>query len=290
MSAALGLMELFGIPTILELHDVPRNTPRQEKLFQRILHHGKFLSLIVITNALAERMQPLINDSKKMVVLPDGVDRKSLDPEQTKEEARRELGLDQNQRRIAVYTGHLYRGRGIELIIQLAERLPDHLFVIVGGQEKNLAEYRSQTSELTNIQFVGFRPPAQIPVFLQAADVLLMPYGQYVEVRRGGKGADTSGHASPIKMFEYMAAGRPILSSNLPVLQEILTDKVNALLLPTDDADAWIQALKTLQENSQLSASIAQRAKQDVEEYTWERRAEKILAIASPRTYASMIL
>jgi glycosyltransferase involved in cell wall biosynthesis len=112
-----------------------------------------------------------------------------------------------------------------------------------------------------------------LPLYQAACDALLMPYQRRVAASSGG---DIARYLSPMKVFEYMAAGRPILSSDLPVLKEILSPQ-NALLLPAQDTPAWAAALQTLQTDPDRGRLLAEQARQDVQRYTWKRRAEIIL-------------
>jgi glycosyltransferase involved in cell wall biosynthesis len=192
-----------------------------------------------------------------------------------RDEARRRVGLAREPRRIAVYAGHLYAGRGVGLILDLARRRPDHLFVLVGGRGGDVERCRARATGMGNVCVAGFRPPAEIPAWLAAADVLLMPYADRIATAGGG---DTAAWASPMKMFEYLAAGRPILASTLPVLGEVLADGVNALLLPHDRPERWAEALARLAAEPELAATLAARARRDASGYTWEERNRRLLA------------
>lgn len=274
LTPAWGLTSLFRVPTIFESHNVPFHNSWSQRLFNRLMASPYLRAFVVITKALANHIEPMMPQSTRVLVAPDGVDAEWLSRTNSSEITRRELGLSYEKRRIVVYTGHLYRGRGIELIVELAQRMSDHLFLLVGGRESDITYYRQQTTQLDNFRLVGFKPPAQILTYLQAADVLLMPYGHKVEVTGGG---DTSSFCSPMKMFEYMAAGRPILASALPVLREVLHDGINCLLLPYDEPGKWIEALRRLQEDCKLAAALGRQAREDVQQYTWEKRVQKIL-------------
>ena len=184
-------------------------------------------------------------------------------------------GVVAGHRPVAVYTGHLYAGRGIELIIDLARQAPEYSFWVVGGYQGDVDRFRVQTADIPNITITGFVSPNRVWDYLCAGDVLLMPYANRVAVSGGG--GDTSKFASPMKMFEYMAAGRPILASTLPVLQEVLHHGQNALLLPYDDPQAWVDALRALHADGALADSLGRQARHDVRQYTWERRAKRIL-------------
>jgi phosphatidylinositol alpha-mannosyltransferase len=79
-----------------------------------------------------------------------------------------------------------------------------------------------------------------------------------------------------MKLFEYLACGRPILCSDLAVLREIL-DAENAMLLPPDQPEAWATALEDLQAMPERSERLAANARRTAFQHTWERRATQIL-------------
>jgi glycosyltransferase involved in cell wall biosynthesis len=108
-----------------------------------------------------------------------------------------------------------------------------------------------------------------------------MPYQRKVAASSGG---DIAKYLSPMKLFEYLACGRAILSSNLPVLREILNEK-NAVLLSPDDLAAWVTTIQSLNSNPEKRAQLAAQARQDAQRYSWIDRANKIIsAIKSDST------
>ena len=186
---------------------------------------------------------------------------------------------------LAGYTGHLYPGRGADLILDIASQLPDIYFLLVGGEAADVARYR-QTIEsrgLDNIILTGFIPNAELPLYQAACDILLMPYQRKVAASSGG---DIAKYLSPMKLFEYLASGRAILSSDLPVLQEILNAE-NAVLLQPDDLTAWAAALRDLRANITKRARLAAQAWQDAQQYSWEARAQKILLATEAKSLIS---
>lgn len=277
LAVGWGAARVFRLPSVLELHHVPEGTPRQLSLFRRVSGSRTLRSLVAITSAQADRLRDLAAPGAPLSVAPDGVDSAWLTGAPDRRDARRELGLTGETRPLAVYTGHLYRGRGIELILELARRRPDHLFLIVGGREEDVARYRNLGGGLENVRLPGFQAPSRVPLFLRAADALLMPYADRIETT-GGR--DTASYASPMKLFEYLAAGRPILASTLPVLQEVLEDGRNALLLPYDEPERWSEALSRLRREPELAGGLAAAARADAARYTWEARARSILEAA----------
>ena len=176
------------------------------------------------------------------------------------------------------YFGHLYPGRGIEIIEAMAAARPDVLFLIVGGNEADI-EARRSASPPPNAQYLGFLPHPEARSLMAAVDVLLMPYQSSVSI--GAAGHDTARWMSPMKMFEYMASGRPIISSDLDVLKEVLADGSTAVLVPPADAGSWISALDRLLADGTMASRIGATARAQCEKHhTWESRARRILDIA----------
>jgi glycosyltransferase involved in cell wall biosynthesis len=266
-SAVLSL--LLGIPTQAELHDLPAGRFGGLWLRLFLLIPGR-KRLLPITKSLQE----LLHLPKDMsMVAPDGVDLERYASLPDPEQARRVLGLP--QRMTVLCTGHLYPGRGVELFLQLASRFPKLSFVWVGGRKEDVTRWQEKSSsqKLENLTFTGFVQNESIPMVQAAADILLMPYEEVVTTSSGGNTAQV---CSPMKMFEYMASNRVILSSDLPVLREIL-DETMAVFCPPGNADAWETTLNKLLQDKQQAARLASRALEAVKEYSWIARAEKTL-------------
>lgn len=292
---AAALASQIGLPTILESHDLPQG--RAGPWFFRLFLKGSgALRLVAITHALADDLQRLFAappvaadvspESLDTIVVPDGVDLSRYTNLPYPEEARRELQTTLRdsqtttaqfspERFTAGYTGHLYAGRGLETILTLANRLPDINFLLVGGEPGEVEQLSVKVASfhLANVFITGFVPNAELPLYQAACEALLMPYQKQVAASSGG---DISRYLSPMKVFEYLACGRVILSSALPVLNEVLTPK-NAILLPPDNLEAWVSALQTLQRDPGQCKRLAEQARIDAQQYSWEARARRIL-------------
>jgi glycosyltransferase involved in cell wall biosynthesis len=272
---AAAIASVLGMASILESHDFPP-AGIGVWLFRGFLKGRGARRLVAITHSLANDLRGKLGapEAPFTVVAPDGVDLERYAGLPDAPEARGELGMAPGGF-TAGYTGHLYAGRGVELILELAKRLPQVSFLLAGGEpgEVQRVEETVRSAGLENVMLVGFQPNAVLPRYHAACDLFLMPYQRRVAASSGG---DIARYLSPMKLFEYMACGRPILCSDLPVLREVLTPE-KAILLPPDDVEAWVAAIQALQADSGRRAMIGEALRQEASRYTWEGRAENIL-------------
>jgi glycosyltransferase involved in cell wall biosynthesis len=272
-AALLALWQ--GVPMLLELHDRPSGKVGPW-LFRRIARHPGQKRLLFITRALQnvlELEQGVRIRAGEAIIAPDGVDLERYQNLPGAAEARRLLGLKEGL--TAGYTGHLYPGRGIDVLVALAQAYPQINFLWVGGRPDDVTQWRTRTFQmgLKNVTLTGFVANQQIPLYQAAGEILLMPYERSVTVSGGGNTADI---CSPMKMFEYMAARRAILSSDLPVLHEVLNEE-NAVFCPPEDPQAWVRALGQLIQDEPGRARLGAAAWAKVGEYAWQERARRSL-------------
>lgn len=263
--ASLSLVAHLNVRMIYEIHDIPA-TPIQRAMEDRLTRRANFCRLVSISDALREeylRLFPHL-DPELAVTCRDGADLPAVGV--TAQELGGRAGVVQ-----VGYTGHLYRGRGVEVILQLALDLPDVDFHIVGGEPTDVVEWRSR-STAENLHFHGHVPHAQVDAYLAAFDIVLAPYQASIQVA-GGRG-DISRWLSPMKLFEYMAHGKAIVCSGLPVLREILDDGETALLVGPTDQAGWCSAVARLVRDRELRARLGRSARESIERrYTWDARA-----------------
>lgn len=152
--------------------------------------------------------------------------------------------------------------------------MPDVRFVMVGGPETALD---GQTVP-TNVNLTGAMPHAAAMRQMAGFDVALLPNRARVLVSGGT--VDIGRWTSPLKLFEYMAAGRPIVASRLPVLEEVLADGRNALLADPTAPDAWAAQIRRLIDDPALAQRLATAAHKDfVQHYSWTARAVRMAGI-----------
>lgn len=275
--AAFILGVMARRPLVFELHDIEtgirgwlqRAVLRQPRVRLVSISH-KLLDFIAQEHGVLVRRAQVLHDAAPAGIKPLPWDGRRADL-QTFVPAAHD-GRDG----VCAYIGHLYPGRGVEVIEALADRRPNILFIVAGGREAEI-ESRRMRNRRANLVFLGHLPHDAALQLAQCVDVLLMPYQTRVTLGVGRY--DTARWMSPMKMFEYMAAGVPIVSSDLPVLREVLSHEANALLVPPADVDAWGDAIDRLLSDSALSRRLAAAAYSQYErQHTWEHRARALLA------------
>ena len=265
---ALYILARAGREVIYETHDIARKGPRgwaEKKLIQS----NNLSKIVFISEELKktyiEKYGVFLTD-KKMIVAPDAADEQ---PNFTDI-----ISLEGNADFNACYIGGFHEGRGIELIMEIAGKMPNVGFHLFGGTVLQVSRLRQKSSP--NMHLYGYITPARTYKARNAADVLLMPYQKEVMVAQNA--SETSRWMSPIKLFEYMSCKKPIISSNHKVLQEVLEHNRNCLLCEPDNADQWIRSIRSIQEDKKLYKDISETAYRDfINYYTWDKRIERIL-------------
>ena len=268
-SAVLGL--LFRIPVVLELHDRPTGNIGVRAFKHFVKQNGKKRLLLItdaLKNVLEEEQQVVLAESWVQIA-PNGIDMRQYENVLSTSAARKQLDLE--EKFTAVFTGHFYAGRGIELLFGLAQSVPEVNFLWVGGTDDMVQSWRQrlQVAGVENVTITGFIPQSDLPVYQAAGNVLLMPYGMQIAGSSGGNSAEI---CSPMKMFDYLATGRPIISSELPVLHEVLSEE-NTVFCPAKDIESWAKAIRELHKNEQKCKKMGEHARKSAVQYTWLNRA-----------------
>jgi glycosyltransferase involved in cell wall biosynthesis len=277
--AAFSLAVVQRIPLLFETHQLETGF---KKWMQRAIMRCPWVTTIVISEHLAKYLtehhgvEPhrtlVLHDAAPTGILPVPVaERRALICALVP-------AAEGCWKQVCGYFGHLYPGRGIEIVEAMAAARGDCLFLVYGGTESDLAARRAANRQ-TNLAFMGYISHPMARELMRIVDVLLMPYQESVSI--GVAGHDTARWMSPMKMFEYLGSGVPIISSDLPVLREVLRDGENSLLANPSDVDSWLSALDRIEENSELAARLGSNAHDQYErQHTWTRRAEKIIEAA----------
>lgn len=263
---AIRLRRLFGGRGVcdgvfLELHDEP-SADSEWRLISEVD------GVVVISDALRRRLVRTLELLKNRVwVEPDAV-RSPLDPVPRAHRIALRSELEPTRaRQLVVYTGRVNAEKGASTVLEAASLSPDTQFVLVGRVYEQA--YYERARRLGNVRLVGFVPPSRVGDYLAVADVLIVPSTASLSY---------ASYTSPLKLFEYMSSGRPIVASDLPVLQEILGHERNALIYSSEDPKALAECVARVNRDRSLARRIAAQALRDVEEHTWRKRAARIMS------------
>jgi glycosyltransferase involved in cell wall biosynthesis len=272
---AAEFAHLASLPVVLEMHEVPTGRIAPQ-LYRRLVHSQAKHLTVFITRALQSEIEKNLkvkHSENQVWIAPDGVDLERYDHLPSPAEARRQLGI--NEKLTAAYSGGFYAGRGLEILFDLAAAFPEVQFLWVGGNESIVTEWQARltASKIDNVILTGFVANQQLPLYQACAEILLMPYKRKVA---GSSGGDIGAVTSPMKLFEYMAAGRAILCSDLPVLHEVLNEQ-NAIFYPPEDLAALTHQFAALCQNANQRETLSAQARADVLQYSWKIRMQRIL-------------
>lgn len=263
---------LKKIPAVMEFHDFPTGFMGQ-KLFQMLMRSKSEKLIMTTTRALATGIEERFNihfDPKNLQIAPNGTDPERYLDLPAPKKARRTLKLKESF--TVGYTGHFYPGRGMDLLTNIAKSMPEVNFLWVGGQDKDIAPWQEilQNRLINNVTITGFIPNSKLPMYQAAADILVMPYAKKIE---GSSGGNIAPVINPMKMFDYLSTGRPIITSDIPVFHEVLNEKTALFCRPETTAD-WVAAIKKLFDNNALRLSMQKNALESSKKYSWKNRAE----------------
>ncbi|MBI3305366.1 glycosyltransferase family 4 protein [Candidatus Parcubacteria bacterium] len=250
----------------VEIHSV---SPRRARFYRALSFRvGR---LVAISHGVQDALLVCGVAAEKITVAPDGVDLASFERTLNRAEARTMLNLPAHAH-LVVYAGNLFPWKGVDTLIEATPDLPEGTEVIfVGGSPDQLARARRfvQSRAIDHVQFVGHQLPTDVPQYLAAADVLVLPTSAREPI--GAR------FTSPLKLFEYMAVGRPIVASDVPSSREVLTGET-AIFVRADSPSSLAEGIGRALRDPEFSAKISKKAHEVVKSYSWANRVRFILA------------
>src|SRR5258706_610592 len=270
-SAVFGLW--MGYPVVLEMH--ANVAGKTGAWWLRRFWKAKGRKLMTVTtsalkNALERSAKFQFRDDV-LLVAPNGVELEKYKDLPSPDEARRQLNLPGGL--TVGFTGHIYPGRGADLLFELARQMPQFKFLWVGGTSELVEFWRGKLSEanMVNVTMTGFVQHERISLYQAASDILLMPYSRSISA---SSGQDIAEVINPMKMFEYMASGRAIISADLSSIREVLNEE-NAVFCKPDDIGKWKEAIESLLDDEIRRHNLGVQAERDLERFSWGKREEK---------------
>jgi glycosyltransferase involved in cell wall biosynthesis len=251
----------------------PDQFPILKGPFRRAMASPFFLGAVLHSGFARDRYRALGVDEQRLLVAHNGHDPSRFAVQPPRGELRRELSLPRD-RPLVVYTGHVNLTKGLDTVLRMARRLPHVTFVLVGSEGNGAIEALARRT--SNVSVVPWQPFDIVARYLMAADVLLQPPSR-IPLRLVGN------TVLPMKLFLYLAAGRPIIAPDLPDMREVLEHDKNALLVPTGDDDAAVGAVARVLAEPALAERLSTAAQKTALGLTWDARATRILSFLEAR-------
>ena len=257
------------MPALLDnpaLTPSPRKVSRLDRRERRVWTHAR--AIVAITAALADELAGRFGSRPGVFVVPDGVDLPGAMASDAEDAATPGGAV------VAAYAGHLYPWKGVDIFVRALAQAPGVRGLIIGGHpgEPDAARIQAlaqETGVADRLEMTGLLPPAAVAPRLRRADILVLP---------NTASAISSRYTSPLKLFEYLAAGRAIVASDLPAIREVLTDGRTSLLVAPGDPAALARALTALAADPAKRAALGAAARLLAPDYSWARRAERLEA------------
>ena len=253
-----------GIPVIYEREHYQKN-----KYDPEIVNSPLFQIAVTVADSVRENMIANGMPPEKIVKLHLSFNKSFLSrqPEEAREWRKKLLDKDKNF--LIVYSGGLYKFKGVDLLLEVAQKLPQIQFVFAGGNKEKLSAYRQivQEKQIRNATFLGYLPHEQLPSLLQAANILAHPHCS----------GEAATFTSPLKFFEYLASGTPIVATEIPPLLEFKEANIVAAWCETDNVTAYANALTKALETHPYKADGYARQIDFARQFSWESRMRKIL-------------
>jgi glycosyltransferase involved in cell wall biosynthesis len=277
----VDLSEALGVPLIIEMNAPLVDEAEAYRLLQlralareierRVLRRAD--AVVVVSQALAQRLVETGVELTKVHVVPNGADGAIFENVPPRESCRARWDLDGAF--VVGFVGSLKPWHGVDVLLRAFDRLrrdDPRVRLLIVGDGPSATSVRELAGDLDlgkSVVFTGVLPHEEIPAALGAMDVAVAPF------------VDVPGfYFSPIKMFEYMAAGLCVAASRLGQLAEVIEDSVNGLLCDPDDPESLYRTLRKAQTDPELRRRLGSAARETVQvRYTWTHTARALTQV-----------
>jgi glycosyltransferase involved in cell wall biosynthesis len=262
-----------GLHFVLEAHRLlPKHYPGRARAVRRMRERNRITGVVTNGDMITKVFLDLGFSPEQVLTAHNGFDPQDLEPLRTREEARAQLKLHPDEH-IVFYGGHLQPHKGVDIFIELARQTPDIKYVLAGGTPRDLEWFKTLMSpyELKNIQLLGWKPHGELVDYMYASDVLIIPPSSAPLWEYGRT-------TYPMKLYGYLATGRPIVAPRTPDVAEVIKDGETGFLVRPDDPQHTADVLRKVFGDPGYAERIGTAAQEAAQQFTWRRRAQLILA------------
>lgn len=282
--AGTSLARAFDVPLVVELNAplaAEQSAYRATGLGELAIRAEQWTlsqadTVVAVSSSLREHAVALGVAAERVHVIPNGVDPSLFHPASPDPALRKRWGIGESP--VIGFLGGLRPWHGVEVLPELLERLiKRHLnlkLVIAGdGQLRSALERDfSERGLRDGVIITGTIPHEEVPAVIRQFDVALAPYPKL----------DHSFYFSPLKLFEYMACGIPVVAANLGQIAEVVSDSETALLYPAGELDALAAACDRLLLNPKLCHALGQAASKLIHDrFTWDQNATRVTELVT---------
>jgi glycosyltransferase involved in cell wall biosynthesis len=254
-----------GIPAIYEQHH------HESKQFEpEIVRNPLFQISVTVADTVRDSMIQNGMPPEKVIMLHNGFNHLFLARQTADTQIWRQKLLTDGRENLAVYAGGLYPFKGVDMLVDVAKELPGVEFAIAGGDSSQVTAYQqlAKSKQVNNIKFLGYLPQNQLASLLQAADILTHPHCL----------TDAATFTSPLKFFDYMASGTPIVATEIPSLLEFKSGNIAATWCTPDNPYEFAQSIQASLTKYPRKVEGYAETMDFVKQFSWENRIERILS------------
>jgi starch synthase len=240
------------------------------KPIQWMMRHPNLIGVMTHSIYAAQSFQSLTCRPERVTVMHNGYDASRMGPAKSTSAAREEIGIDPDGF-VVTYTGRVNAKKGLGTVLDVAPLCPEITFLVVGSEGEGSIEQAG--ASIPNVHFHPWQSYERTPTYLYASDLLLIP--------PSNQALNNKMTVLPIKLFPYLATGRPIVAPRAVDTEELLTHEQNALLVEPDNLASFRDGLNRLKDDAHLREHITQGALKTAESLTWDARAERIITFVN---------
>ncbi len=265
-----------GIPAIYEQHH------HENKKFEpEIVRNPLFQIAVTVADTVRESMMQNGMPPEKVIMLHNGFNHLFFARKTAASQNWRQQLLTDGREYLAVYAGGLYPFKGVDMLVDVAKELSGVQFAIAGGTESQVTAYQklAKSQQVNNIKFIGYLPQHQLASLLQAADVLTHPHCC----------TEAATFTSPLKFFDYMASGTPIVATEIPSLREFKSGNIAATWCEPDNPYEFAQSIQSSLIKYPWKVEGYAETIDFVKQFSQENRIEKILSYVDEQVRSQML-